>query len=148
MSAFENAIGFFHACESLKGWDGCQQYVADGASFNAHCEPLVDIDTVQGYAEWMEGLGTAVLLGCSYELHAQSFDNASRTALFFATFTGKHTGDAGPVPATGQQTVVHYVYALTMDQRRQGLSHGQGLECPLVTERTRLGLSGARHAAR
>jgi len=24
MNAFENATLFFHACESLKGWEGCQ----------------------------------------------------------------------------------------------------------------------------
>ncbi|MEZ5730386.1 MAG: hypothetical protein R3E48_21885 [Burkholderiaceae bacterium] len=35
MSAFENAAAFFHACESLKGWAGCQGYVADGAGFDA-----------------------------------------------------------------------------------------------------------------
>jgi hypothetical protein len=28
MSAFEDATKFFHACETLKGWAGCKQYVA------------------------------------------------------------------------------------------------------------------------
>ncbi len=32
-----------------------------------------------------------------------------------ATFTGTHTGDAGPVPPTNKQTNSHDVYALTMD---------------------------------
>ncbi len=46
MSAFENATQFFHACESLKGWEGCKQYVAPEALFSAQCEPLVDVSTV------------------------------------------------------------------------------------------------------
>ncbi len=25
MSAFDNATRFFHACESLKGWEGCKE---------------------------------------------------------------------------------------------------------------------------
>ncbi len=57
MSAFETATKFFHACETLEGWEGCKGYVADGATFTAQCEPLVDIQTVEAYCEWMAGLG-------------------------------------------------------------------------------------------
>ncbi|TDJ31279.1 MAG: hypothetical protein E2O59_01020, partial [Gammaproteobacteria bacterium] len=61
MSAFETATDFFHACETLKGWEGCKQYVAPGAGFSAQCEPLVEIDTVEGYSNWMAGLGNNAL---------------------------------------------------------------------------------------
>ena len=64
MSAFETATKFFHACESLQGWEGCKDYVADGAEFSAQCEPLVDIHTVEDYCEWMAGLGKGPLKGC------------------------------------------------------------------------------------
>ena len=116
MSAFETATDFFHACETLKGWEGCKQYVAPGAVFSAQCEPLVDIDTVEGYADWMAALGSGALPGCSYDLHSSSYDESTRTAIFFATFHGTHTGDAGPVPPTNQQTNSHYVYVLTLDE--------------------------------
>jgi hypothetical protein len=115
MSAFENAKKFFHACETSKGWEGCKQYVAPGAPFSAQCEPLVDVKTVQAYTEWMAGLGKTTLKGCSYDLHASAYDEANRTALFFATFTGTHVGDGGPVPPTHKQTKTHYVYVLTMN---------------------------------
>ncbi len=116
MSAFETATDFFHACEGLKGWEGCKQYVAPGAKFTAQSEPLVDIDTVEGYAEWMAGLGNNILPGCSYDLHSSSYDESTRTALFFATFTGTHTGEGGPVPPTNKETNSHYVYVLTLDE--------------------------------
>jgi hypothetical protein len=116
MSAFETATNFFHACEGLKGWEGCQQYVAPGAKFTAQSEPLVDIDTVEGYAEWMAGLGLNVLQGCSYNLHSSAYDESTRTALFFATFIGTHNGEGGPVPPTNKQTNSHYVYVLTLDE--------------------------------
>jgi hypothetical protein len=115
MSGFENATKFFHACESLEGWGGCEQYVATDASFVAQCEPLVDITTVQGYADWMASLGSTTCTGCSYVLHASSYDEANRTAMFFATFTGTHVGDGGPVPPTHKTTNTDYVYVLTMD---------------------------------
>ena len=115
MSAFENATSFFHACETAKGWAGCSEFVATDAPFVGQAEPLADIKTVQAYCEWMADFGKNVVPGCSYELHASVFDEANRTALFFATFTGTHTGDAGPVPPTNKQTNSHYVYALTMD---------------------------------
>lgn len=115
MSAFENATKFFHACEGLEGWQGCRAYVAEGAGFTAQCEPLVDIDSVEGYTEWMAGLGLNILKGCSYELNASCYDASTRTALFFGTFIGTHTGEGGPVPPTNRETRSHYVYALTMD---------------------------------
>ncbi len=114
MSAFENATKFFHACESGKGWEGCKQYVAPGAPFEAQSEPLVDVKWVEGYTEWVAGVANGPLKGCSYELHASAYDEANRTALFFATFTGTHVGEGGPVPPTHKQTRTHYVYALTM----------------------------------
>ncbi len=51
MSPFEVATEFFHSCESLKGWAGCQQFVGSDAEFSAQCEPLTEVTTVEGYCE-------------------------------------------------------------------------------------------------
>jgi hypothetical protein len=115
MNPFETATAFFHACEGLEGWTGCQQYVASDAGFTAQSEPLAEVSTVQEYCDWMAGLGAGPLKGCSYDLHTSSYDEANRTASFFATFHGRHTGEGGPVPATNQDTRSHYVYVLKMD---------------------------------
>lgn len=115
MKPFDVATEFFHACEGLQGWAGCQSFVAEGAEFVAQSEPLVDINSVEGYCEWMAGLGSGPLAGCGYQLHCSAYDEASQTALFFATFKGKHVGEGGPVPATQQETASHYVYVLQMD---------------------------------
>jgi hypothetical protein len=115
MTAFENAKKFFTACEASEGWAGCQQYVADGAPFSAQSEPLADIKTVHDYCEWMGGIGKAVLPGATYDLHAAAYDESTKTAIFFATFHGRHTGDGGPVPPTNKETNTDYVYVLTMN---------------------------------
>ncbi len=115
MSEFENATKFFHASESLTGWDGCKQYVAADAPFSAQSEPLVDIKTVQGYVDWMMGFGTITAKGCSYVLNASAYDEKSQTALFFATITATHVGEGGPVPPTNKTTKSDYVYLLTMN---------------------------------
>jgi hypothetical protein len=115
MSAFENATKFFHACETLTGWDGCKSYVVPSATFTAQCEPLVDVKTVQAYCDWMAGLGKGPLKGCSYRLNSSSYDEATHTAIFFGTFTATHVGDGGPVAPTNQQTNTDYVYVLTMN---------------------------------
>lgn len=115
MSAMQTAEAFFHACEGLEGWTGCADYVAEGAAFEAQSEPLVDIDTVEGYCEWMAGLGKGPLAGCSYDLHSSAWDEGSRSGIFFATFNGQHVGEGGPVPATGKATASHYVYVVQMD---------------------------------
>ena len=115
MSAFDTATNFFHACENLKGWDGCKEYVSPGATFEAQCEPLVDVKTVEAYCEWMAGLGKGPLEGCSYTLRSSAYDEANGSAIFFGTFTGTHVGEGGPVPATNKQTNTDYVYVLKMN---------------------------------
>jgi len=114
MSLFKNAEKFFHACESFKGWDVCKAYVADNAIFFGQCEPLAEIKSVKDYVDWMTGFGIIAPDG-NYELHASAFDEINNTAIFFATFTGTHTGEGGPVPPTNKTTNSHYVYALKMD---------------------------------
>jgi hypothetical protein len=115
MTAFENARAFFDACETSKGWEGCQQYVAEGASFVAQCEPLTEIDTVKGYCEWMAAMGPILASDANYEVHASGFDESTRTAMFFGTYHLKHTGEGGPVPPTQKETHAHYVYCVTMN---------------------------------
>lgn len=115
MTAFENANKFFEACEAPAGWEGCQPYVADNATFTAQSEPLAELTTVEEYCEWMMQVGRVTLAGATYDLHSSSYDESTRTAIFFATFNGKHTGEGGPVPPTNKETHTHYVYAVTMD---------------------------------
>jgi len=113
--AFETARRFFAACEAPAGWEGCREFVAEGATFTAQCEPLTDIHTIEAYCEWMARFGTVTVPGATYDLHAASFDEATRTAVFYATFHARHTGEGGPVPPTGKETHTHYVYVLTLN---------------------------------
>src|SRR5215216_4381439 len=65
---------------------------------------LADVKTVEGYCDWMYGLGTITAPGAAYDLHASCYDEATRTAVFFATYHAKHTGEGGPVPPTHKET--------------------------------------------
>jgi len=114
MSAFENATRFFHACEGWEGWNGCEPYVAPGASFEAQAGPLAEIDTVKGYTEWMAGAASWMPDG-RYDLRAASWDEANRAAMFFATYHGSHSGEGGPLPPTFKEMSSDYVYVLFMD---------------------------------
>lgn len=115
MSAFDNAKKFFEACETPLGWEGCREYVAEGAGFTAQSEPLTEIHTIEAYAEWMMAFGTITAPGASYELHSACWDESTRQAVFFATYHATHTGEGGPVPPTGRDTHSHYVYIVKMD---------------------------------
>lgn len=115
MNGFDNARKFFEACETAAGWKGCKQYVAPGAGFTAQSEPLADVHTVEDYCDWMAGFGTTTAPGATYDLHAASYDDDTNTAIFFATYNAKHTGDGGPVPPTNKETHSHYVYILSMN---------------------------------
>ncbi|WP_215223679.1 hypothetical protein [Echinicola shivajiensis] len=115
MKAFENAKTFFHNCESAKGWEACKSYVAENAKFNAQSEALNDITKVQDYVNWVEHLSNITMPGSTYNLHASAYDESNSTALFFSTFTGKHSGDGGPIAPTNKTTNSEYVYALKMN---------------------------------
>lgn len=115
MNLLENAEFFFHNCESAKGWESCKEFVAEKATFYAQSEPLVDVTAIKDYVDWMAGLGSITMPGCSYEINASAFDKDKNTAIFFATFTGTHSGEGGPVPPTNKTTNSHYVYALKMN---------------------------------
>jgi len=115
MKSFQNAMTFFHNCESAKGWEACKDYVAENASFNAQSGPLAEVTAVKDYVDWMQGLGSVTMPDCSYKINSSAYDEENSTALFFATFTGTHSGDGGPVPPTNKATNSHYVYALKMN---------------------------------
>ena len=115
MTPFENATKFFHNCESALGWESCKDYVADNAEFTCQSAALAEVRTVKDYVEWLKGLSTITTPGCSYIVHTAAFDEANNSAIFFGTFTGKHTGDGGPVPPTNMTTNTEYVYNLEMN---------------------------------
>ena len=45
-SITEVAQKFFDACETGKGWQGCQQYCVPNATFRSEAGPLADVKTL------------------------------------------------------------------------------------------------------
>ena len=86
---------FFEACETGKGWDGCKTYCHPDAMFSAQTGVLSDIDTLQGYAEWMKNLFTPVPDG-HYELRCFAADEERNCVAAYAVFHGTQTGPGGP----------------------------------------------------
>jgi hypothetical protein len=68
-------------------------------------QALVDFKTVEEYINWMTGFCETTAPGGSYVLHSSCFDDAARTAIFFATYTLTHTGEGGPIPPTIKQPI-------------------------------------------
>eukprot|EP00930_Biecheleria_cincta_P058504 TRINITY_DN4432_c0_g1_i1.p1 TRINITY_DN4432_c0_g1~~TRINITY_DN4432_c0_g1_i1.p1 ORF type:complete len:474 (-),score=64.66 TRINITY_DN4432_c0_g1_i1:426-1799(-) len=115
-----SAEQFFHACESGKGWHECRHYCTHDASFSAQAEPVKDIKTVLEYTEWMKGIALIAMPGSSYELNSQSFDPRTRTATFFGTFHGTHTGYLEGLPApTHKSMETQYVYSIHVSEQGQ-----------------------------
>ncbi len=113
----ERAEQFFDACETGKGWDGCKEFCHPDASFSAQAGALADVDTLEGYTEWMKGLLTPVPDG-RYELRSFAVDEERNNVSAFAVFQGTHTGEGGPVPPTGNSVAADYVYVMDFDGDR------------------------------
>ena len=111
----QTAERFFDACETGKGWAGCRPYCHDGATFSAQAGALAGVETLQAYADWMQGLFTAVPDG-RYEVRAFAVDEDRRNVSAYAVFRGTHTGDGGPVPPSGRQVEADYVYVMNKGQ--------------------------------
>ncbi|MES0824466.1 ester cyclase [Ruegeria sp. SCP11] len=113
MSIEATARQFFEACDTGKGWDACKEYCHEGATFSAQADTLSELNTLEGYADWMQGLLTPIPDG-HYELKSFATDNERGIVNVFAVFHGTHSVD-GPVPATGEKLAADYVYAMEFD---------------------------------
>lgn len=107
----ETAKAFFEACETGKGWDACQQYCTDDATFSAQCEPLLEISSLGDYVNWMRDLLGPIPDG-HYDLKSFAVDEDRGNVCAYAVFKGTQTGEGGPVPATGKSVSTDYVYVM------------------------------------
>jgi hypothetical protein len=114
------AMLFFDACETGKGWDGCREYCHPDASFSAQSGVLSEINTLEGYSEWMKNLLTPVPDG-HYELKFMAEDKERGCVTAFAVFRGTQTGPGGPGEPTGRTVAADYVYAMEFDG--DGIKH-------------------------
>ncbi|HYJ54859.1 MAG TPA: ester cyclase [Mycobacterium sp.] len=113
-SIAETAQRFFDACETGKGWGGCQPYCHPGATFAAQTDALADVTTLEAYTEWMQGLLTLLPDGTA-EVRSFAVDDARHQVVAFGVFRGTHTGEGGPVPPTGKTAAADYVYVMEFD---------------------------------
>lgn len=118
----ETAEGFFHACESGKGWAECSQYCTPDATFSAQASMLGDVRALEHYTNWMEGL-FELMPDASYELNAFGVDEDTGKVLAFGVFRGTHTGKGGPVAPTGKSVEADYVYIMEFDQMGRKIKH-------------------------
>ena len=113
----DTAEKFFDACETGKGWAGCQQYCHEGATFSAQAGALEGIDTLEKYTDWMKGLLTPLPDG-NYEVRSFAVDEERENVAAYGVFRGTHTGAGGPVPPTGKRVEADYVYVMQFDGDR------------------------------
>jgi len=113
-SITETARAFFDACETGQGWAGCSAFCQPDATFHAQSEPLAEITTVEGYADWMKGM-LSLMPDASYTVKSFAADPERDNVTVFAVFSGTHTGEGGPVPPTGKSLSTDYVYVMEFD---------------------------------
>ena len=110
-SMTDTAAAFFEACESGQGWAECAQYCTPDAAFAAQSEALAEVTTIEAYSNWMQGLHT-FMSDVSYDIEGFGVDAERNCVVLYAIFRGTHSGDGGPLPATGKSTSSDYAYSL------------------------------------
>mgnify|MGYP000958545306 CR=1 FL=1 len=110
----DTALQFFDACETGKGWSGCQAYCHPDATFSAQADALGGVTSLQAYTEWMRGLFTPAP-DARYEIKSFAVDESRRNVIAYGVFHGTHTGAGGPVPPTGKRVSADYVYVMDFD---------------------------------
>jgi len=113
----ETAQAFFDACETGKGWEVCRQYCAPDATFSAQAEPLADVRTLEQYTDWMKAI-LGPLPDGRYELRSFAADAERNNVVAYGIFSGTHTGEGGPIPATGKSVSTDYVYVMDFEGDR------------------------------
>jgi steroid delta-isomerase-like uncharacterized protein len=72
------------------------------------------MQTLQQYTDWMKGM-LVVLPDGSYEVTSFATDQERSNVCASAVFSGTHSGEGGPVPATGKSTRTDYVYVMEFE---------------------------------
>ena len=117
MTIRETAQNFFDACETGKGWAGCQQYCHPNATFSSQTGALAGVQTLEQYTDWMKGLFGPCPDG-GYEIRSFAVDDQRRNVIAYGVFRATHTGSGGPVPPTGKRVEADYVYVMQFDGDR------------------------------
>jgi predicted ester cyclase len=78
---------------------------------------LSEIDTLEGYSEWMKNLFTPIPDG-HYELKCFAEDQERNCVAAFAVFHGTQTGPGGPGEPTGNLIAADYVYVMEFEGDR------------------------------
>ena len=112
-----SAEEFFEACETGKGWEGCNEFCEPEATFSSQTKVLADISTLEGYCEWMKNLLTPIPDG-RYELKFFAADEYRNSVAAFAVFRGTQIGPGGPVAPTGKIISADYVYHMVFGTDR------------------------------
>ncbi|MFT7006101.1 MAG: putative ester cyclase [Colwellia sp.] len=110
----DTAMQFFDACETGKGWGGCNEFCHPDATFSSQTSALADISTLDAYCEWMKNLLITIPDG-QYELKFFAADEARNSVLGYGVLHGTHTGEGGPVPPTGKTVAADYVYHMEFE---------------------------------
>lgn len=85
MRILDIAEKFFEACEAGKGWKGCAEYCTDKASFSAEAVALEEINSLEGYADWMCGTLTLAPWAQYYGWPAREFTTIPVTLVYRVT---------------------------------------------------------------
>ncbi len=110
----EPAKLFLEACDTGKGWVGCKQYCHVDSTFSSQTGVLADINTLEGYTDWMKNLLTPIPDG-HYQLKFFAADEERDCVAAFAVFHGTQTGPGGPGEPTGKSIAAEYVYAMQFE---------------------------------
>ena len=130
---------FFEACETGKGWEGCRAYCTPNASFSAQAEPLAEIRTLQGYADWMKGLLSFMPDG-RYAVKSFATDDDQEQCVRLWRLLGHPYRPGRSLPADRQEHDDRLRLCHGF-RRRQDPAHDKNLERRLGDEGARLGLT-------
>ncbi len=108
------AHSFFEACESGKGWDACRAYCTPDATFAAQAEPLLNVQTLAQYTDWMKAIMTT-FPDARYEVKSFATDTGRNNVTAYGVFHATHTGPGGPIEPTGRKMSTDYVYTMQFD---------------------------------
>ena len=110
----QTGLAFFDACETGQGWQACSQYCTDDASFSSQTDLFGETKTLEEYTESMAHL-LGPLPDMRYEMIAFGVDEERDAISAAATFHATHTGEGGPVPATGRAVATEYCYVMQFE---------------------------------
>eukprot|EP01082_Thalassiosira_pseudonana_P007231 g7163.t1 g7163 contig23:2026011-2026505(-) len=114
-AAFTSAKKVIFVLDSVGNWDDIVDLIVADAPFTCQADTLAEVKTIKDWYDWMANFKATIAPDASFTVKSTTWDDEREICTHSAVYHATHTGEGGPVPATGRKASTDYYYEMEMN---------------------------------